>query len=181
MTRRGTRILGYDSDRAHRRRWDSLCPEADNLCFTGERNEALAATGPFDLVVCRHPASPRRSGFIRWWFRASQSGVTNSGSTVGPGLAEPGVAPFEPVAAGRAGIVRPSLRWGAGPAASPPFSAPTMTIETVEWEDSGPLQASPPRPSQRYTEAALVRALEDLGIGRPSTHAASVSVLQERE
>ncbi len=52
MAKRGTRVLGYDPDCAHRRRWDSLCREADNLRFTRERSEALAA-GPFDLVVCR--------------------------------------------------------------------------------------------------------------------------------
>ncbi len=49
---RGARVLGYDPDRAHRRRWESLCREAGNLRFTHERNAALAA-GPFDLVVCR--------------------------------------------------------------------------------------------------------------------------------
>ena len=52
MAKRGMRVLGYDPDRAHGRRWDSLCRKAGNLRVTHERNEALAA-GPFDLVVCR--------------------------------------------------------------------------------------------------------------------------------
>ena len=36
-------------------------------------------------------------------------------------------------------------------------------------------------PPPRYTEATLVKALEEKGIGRPSTYAAIMTVIQDRE
>ena len=50
----------------------------------------------------------------------------------------------------------------------------TLTLETLR-----PLQHTT-QPPPRYTEASLVRALEQEGIGRPSTYAPTIETIQER-
>jgi DNA topoisomerase-1 len=37
------------------------------------------------------------------------------------------------------------------------------------------------RPPARYSEASLVKKLEELGIGRPSTYAPTISTIQNRD
>lgn len=51
----------------------------------------------------------------------------------------------------------------------------TLAVESVEKEQKFT------QPPARFTEASLVRALEELGIGRPSTYASIISTLEERE
>ena len=51
-------------------------------------------------------------------------------------------------------------------------NAETSKIEAVEKFD---------QPPSRYTEASLVKKMEELGIGRPSTYAPTISTIQQRE
>jgi len=57
----------------------------------------------------------------------------------------------------------------------PPLAAGQQLEASKLWPDGHET-----RPPARYTEASLVKALEDLGIGRPSTYAAIMSTILDR-
>jgi DNA topoisomerase-1 len=57
-----------------------------------------------------------------------------------------------------------------------PSLAEGQAVETITLDPKGHQTTPPPR----YTEASLVAALEKRGIGRPSTYAATVSVIEDR-
>ena len=57
-----------------------------------------------------------------------------------------------------------------------PQMAEGQVLETRELTPDGHTTTPPPR----YTEASLVRALEERGIGRPSTYASTVATVQDR-
>lgn len=56
---------------------------------------------------------------------------------------------------------------------------PLQRGETLKLESLRPLQHST-QPPPRYSEASLVHALEEHGIGRPSTYAPTIETIQER-
>ena len=57
---------------------------------------------------------------------------------------------------------------------------PLFESEPIKNKQVNPLQHFT-EPPPRYSEASLVKRLEELGIGRPSTYAAIISVLQDRK
>jgi len=57
---------------------------------------------------------------------------------------------------------------------------PVKVQDIVDMKETIATERFTQRPS-RYSEAALVRKLEDLGIGRPSTYAPTISTIQNRE
>lgn len=63
-----------------------------------------------------------------------------------------------------------------GDAELPPLEAgQTLKLEKLDKEQKFT------QPPARYSEASLVRELEEQGIGRPSTYASIISTLQDRE
>jgi len=63
-----------------------------------------------------------------------------------------------------------------GQAAQLPEVAQGETLELLDIQSEQKFTQPPPR----YTEASLVKELEERGIGRPSTYAAIISTIQER-
>lgn len=66
-------------------------------------------------------------------------------------------------------------------------AAPRENLRLPQLDDSTPVEALRVNPAQhftqpprRYTEAGLIKTLEEAGVGRPSTYAAIVSTIQDR-
>ena len=57
---------------------------------------------------------------------------------------------------------------------------PLQEGQTLQYKDITATERFTQHPA-RYTEASLVRKLEELGIGRPSTYAPTISTIQQRE
>jgi len=57
---------------------------------------------------------------------------------------------------------------------------PELTVDDVLTARDLTADGHSTSPPPRYTEASLVKALEELGIGRPSTYAATISVISDR-
>jgi DNA topoisomerase-1 len=57
---------------------------------------------------------------------------------------------------------------------------PALTVGEVVSVASAEAKAHATQPPARYTEASLVKELEDLGIGRPSTYASIIAKLRDR-
>lgn len=58
---------------------------------------------------------------------------------------------------------------------------PTPKINTIVKLNNISAKEDITRPTPRFNEASLVKKLEDLSIGRPSTYATMISIIQERE
>ncbi len=107
-------------------------------------------------VLAKNERVPQPRAF---WFRASSTQVTFPGFLKVYGveegdedkMAEEGGEPIPPLAAGEG-------------------------LELIELKPERHFTEPPPR----YSEATLVKALEELGIGRPSTYAPTVSTIQKR-
>ena len=58
---------------------------------------------------------------------------------------------------------------------------PPLAIGDTPRLDEALIEQHFTQPPPRYTEASLIKKMEELGIGRPSTYAATISVLQDRD
>ncbi len=57
---------------------------------------------------------------------------------------------------------------------------PPLSVGDTPKLDEALIEQHFTQPPSRYTEASLIKKMEELGIGRPSTYAATISVLQDR-
>ncbi len=171
---------------------DDYLPEKPNFFSSSNKaaQEAHEAIRPTSLAY--HPDKVRRAVkdedqyklYKLIWERFIASQMTpakwDSTTVLLTGGADP-KTPLTFKATGRVLVFDGFYRVSGVPTASDEQTLPTVKEEQPAW----PFSIDPDQrfgsPPPRYTEAALIKTLESEGIGRPSTYASIISVIQDRK
>ncbi len=147
------------------------------------------AAALYDTVTVEVTAGPPAAAEPPYLFRASGSAVrfpgflvVYAGGAAGPAEGSASAGPENAAAAGQngdAGKERDNGDAEAGTAAQNPLLTQLAAGEALDLLRLIPEQHFT-QPPPRYTEATLVKALEENGIGRPSTYAAIISTIIDR-
>ena len=153
--RRDVRHPGRGAPRARRRRIPAL------------RADLAAHGGLADGRRARHHAEPADRGHGGWSGRNRDVVFSASGRTITfAGFLKAYVETVDELAGGEADDAERRL----------PHLTQGQRLDAIELTPDGHAT----NPPARYTEASLVKALEELGIGRPSTYSSIIKTIQDR-
>jgi DNA topoisomerase I len=156
---------------------------SSSAAMTEEGSDAEdAGPAPAGTPFLLRATSSRLSfpGFLILSKEDSSGGGGSDLAEAGGALAADGEGAGAAAAAATAGGVTPSANANATPQLFAAFSA-LRGGERVSVPESGLSSTQHfTQPPGRFNEGSLVRTLEELGIGRPSTYASTISLLQDR-